>query len=105
MQRQVLQALVDGDLVRTNRLRSVAKQDFRSFRLFFGRANAHQQDELAANQLSFKMPDALACKRASHLGSDPPGSKGPNGRGTAGPYQLSPRLDDEPCGKSGAGED
>jgi hypothetical protein len=51
------------------------------------------------------MPDALACKRASHLGSDPPGSKGPNGRGTAGPYQLSPRLDDEPCGKSGAGED
>jgi hypothetical protein len=36
--------------------------------------------------------------------SDPRRSSGPDGRGNTGPYQFSPRLDDEPSGKSGAGE-
>lgn len=35
MQGQVLQPLVNCDLVWSNRLRAVAKQDFRGFRLFF----------------------------------------------------------------------
>ena len=55
MQGQVLQALVDCDLVRTNRLRAMAEQDLRGLLLFSGRANPHQQDEVAGDQLSFKV--------------------------------------------------
>jgi hypothetical protein len=101
----MLEALVDCDLVRANRLPAMALQDFRSLRLLFGRADAHQQDEFAGDQLSFKIPDALACNGASHLWPKPPGSKGPDGRGNAGPYQLSLRLADEPGGAPGASKD
>src|SRR6202040_2720637 len=102
MQGQVLQALVDCDLMWAHRLRAMAKKYLRRLFLFFGRANADQQDELAGDQLRFKVPDTLACKAASQLCSEPPGSKGPYGRGYPGPYQPPPRLDDEPSAKSGA---
>src|ERR1700719_3681390 len=105
MQGQVLQALVDCDLMSAHRLRAMGKQYLRRLFLFFGRANADQQDELAGDQLRFKVPDTLACKAASQLCSEPPGSKGPYGRGYTGPYQPSPRLDDEPSAKSGARKD
>src|SRR6202035_1111947 len=92
MQGQVLQALVDCDFMWAHRLRAMAKKYLRRLFLFFGRANADQQDELAGDQLRFKVPDTLACKAASQLCSEPPGSKGPYGRGYTGPYQPSPDL-------------
>src|SRR5438552_7542544 len=82
MQGQVLQALVDCDLVRANCLRTMAKQDFRGLLLFVGRANAHQKDELASHQLTFKVPDTLACEGASQLCSEPPGSSPPTAAAT-----------------------
>jgi hypothetical protein len=105
MQGQVLQALIDRDFVKANRLRSMAQQDFRGLSLLFDRVHAHQQDEFAGNQLGLEIPDALACKGTSHLRAEPPSSNCTYGGGKTGPYQLSPRLNNEPSRKSGAGKD
>src|SRR5690348_6324032 len=85
MQRQVLRALIDRDLARANRLRAMAKQNVRGLCLFFSRTNAHQQDELAGDQLGLEMSDALACKDASQPCSEPGSDKSPDGRSNAGP--------------------
>src|ERR1700738_3183702 len=91
MQGQVLQALVDCDLMWAHRLRAMANKYLRRLFLFFGRANADQQDELTGDQLRFKVPDTLGCKAASQLCSEPPGSKGPTAADT--PAHISPPPD------------